>query len=146
MPDCEICGDKEAIMMAIIEGSLLNVCDSCARFGSIIRVKQIAKEEKPVKKLTTELINIINPEYPNLIKNAREKLGLKQKELAFKINEKESIIHKLETGTLQPTILLARKLEKILKINLVELYQESHENLNLKDDKLTIGDLLKLKK
>ncbi len=147
MVTCEICGDKEANIKAIVEGSLLNVCENCAKFGSTILVKQIQKKEnKPVKKTTTELVSIINPDYPKLIKSAREKFGLKQKDLALKLNEKESVIHKLETGSLQPTILLARKLEKVLKINLVELYEETHEGVNLKDEQLTIGDLLKLKK
>ncbi len=146
MASCEICGEDRDLVKAIIEGSLLDVCNNCAKFGNTIVVKQLKKEEKPVKKMTSEIINIINPDYPSLIKNAREKLGLKQQDLALKLNEKESIIHKLETGSLQPTIILARKLEKTLNINLVEIYQESHETLNIKDDKITIGDLLKLRK
>ena len=147
MPDCEICGqEKESLMKAIVEGALFNVCEGCYKFGNVIVVKQPKKEERIIKRETTEIINIVNQNYPSLIKNAREKLGLKQQELALQLNEKESIIHKLETGSLQPTIVLAKKLEKVLKINLVELYQESHESINLKDDKLTIGDLLKLRK
>ena len=146
MVNCEVCGEERELINAIIEGSLLKVCPECAKFGNAVFVKEIKKEEKPVKRLTTEVINVINPDYPRLIKEAREKLGMKQRDLALKINEKESVIHKLETGSLQPTILLARKLERLFKINLVELYQDSREALNLKDDQLTIGDLLKLKK
>ena len=145
MKNCEICGEETELVKAIVEGSLLEVCENCAKFGNIIVVNQPKKEEKSVKRLTTEVINIITPEYYKLIKQAREKLGLKQAELALKINEKESLIHKLETGSLQPTLALARKLEKILKINLVELYQESKEVLNLKNEQLTIGDLVKLR-
>ena len=146
MADCEICGEDKNLIKAIVEGTLLNVCEECTKFGNAITVKKIEQEQKSVKKLTNEIINIINQDYPKLIKNAREKLGLKQQELALKLNEKESIIHKLEIGSLQPTILLARKLERTLNISLVELYQESHETLNLKDDNLTIGDILKLRK
>ena len=146
MADCEICGEDRELIKALIEGSLLNVCENCAKFGNAVVIKKLEYEQKLVKKLTNEVINIINQDYPKLIKNAREKLGLKQQELAMKINEKESIIHKLETGSLQPTILLARKLERTLNISLVELYQESHETLNLKDDNLTIGDILKSRK
>ena len=54
-------------------------------------------------------------------------------------------MHKLETGNLQPTLLLAKKLEKILNIKLIEVYQETNEKLNLKDSTLTIGDLVNLK-
>lgn len=146
MGNCEICGEEKELVKAIVEGSLLEVCGECSKFGNIIIVKKIQGEERPVKKQTIDIINIINPDYPKLIKESREKLGLKQKELALKINEKESVIHKLETGSLQPTILLARKLERTLSINLIELYQDTYDSLNLKDDKLTIGDILRLRK
>ena len=83
MKNCEICGEERVLVKAIIEGTLLDVCENCAKFGNIIVVKQIKEEEKPVKKVTNELINVINPEYPKLIKNAREKLNLKQKDLSL---------------------------------------------------------------
>lgn len=146
MGNCEICGEERELVKAIVEGSLLDVCEECSKFGNTIVVKKIQKEEKAVKKQTVDIINIISPDYPRLIKESREKLGLKQKDLALKLNEKESVVHKLETGSLRPTILLARKLERTLNISLIELYQDTHESLNLKDDKLTIGDILKLKK
>ena len=145
MPDCEICGEEQELIKAIVEGSLLSVCDQCAKFGNAILVKKEKPLEKQIKRSSSEIINVINQEYPKIIKESREKLGLKQKELALKINEKESIIHKLETGALQPTILMARKIEKTLNICLVEIYQESHESLNLMSDQLTLGDLLKLR-
>src|SRR3989344_2337696 len=112
MGNCEICGEERDLVKAIVEGSLLDVCEECSKFGNTIVVKKIQREEKPIRKTTTEIINIISPEYPKLIKESREKLGLKQKDLALKLNEKESLIHKLETGSMQPTILLARKLER----------------------------------
>lgn len=145
MVNCELCGNSGNLVKAIIEGSLLNVCENCAKFGKAIIIKQASLPSKPIKQKTTEIINIINPDYPKLIKESREKLGLKQEDLAKKIDEKLSVIHKLETGQLQPTILLAKKLEKTLNINLIEVYQETHEELNLKDKGLTIGDLIKLK-
>ena len=146
MADCDICGEERELLNAIVEGSLLNVCESCSKFGNVIVVSHPKKEEKPIKRSSVEVINVIKPDFPTLIKEAREKLNLKQKDLALRINEKDSVIHKLETGSFQPTILLARKLERELKIDLVEIYQETHETINLKDNQLTIGDLLKLRK
>ena len=142
MANCELCGRSGNLIKAIVEGSLLNVCENCAKFGKVIEVKQNL-QLKPIKQKTTELINIISPEYPKLIKNSREKLNMKQEDLAKKIDEKLSVIHKLETGHLQPTILLAKKLEKTLNIKLIEVYQETHDQLNFKDSGLTIGDLIK---
>jgi len=141
MTNCELCGNRKNLIKAIIEGSLLNVCEDCAKFGKAIVVK--SNPFKQIKKQTTEIVSLINSDYPSIIKNAREKQGLKQEELAKKLDEKTSLIHKLETGSLQPTILLAKKLEKALNINLLESYEETHENLNLKDSTLTIGDLIK---
>ncbi len=143
MSNCEICGKSANLSKVIIEGSLLNVCENCAKFGKAIIVKQ--EKAKPIKKQTSEIISIINPNYPAIIKNAREKLDMRQEELAKKIDEKLSMIHKLETGHLQPTILLAKKLERFLNISIVEIYEETHEKLNLKDSTLTIGDLVNVK-
>ena len=144
MPNCEICGHFGNLKKAIVENTMLNVCDNCLKFGKVILIKEDKKENKVVKKIE-EPLQIIVPNYNKLIKEAREKIGLKQSELALKLNEKESIIHKLETGNLKPPIALARKLEKFLNIKLIEIYEESYEALNLKDNALTIGDLLKLK-
>lgn len=44
--------------------------------------------------------------------------GLSQEELGMKINEKPSVIHHLETGSMKPSDALARKLEHYLKIQL----------------------------
>ncbi len=147
MPNCDLCGREGNLTQAIVEGSLLNVCENCAKFGKVIVIKKETKpkqEAKQIKK-TPEIINVIDEDYHSKIKQAREKLGLKQEELAQKINEKVSVIHKLETGHLQPTLLIARKLEKVLNISLVKLYQEENEKVDFKDTKLTIGDLAKVK-
>jgi putative transcription factor len=146
MANCELCGYSGNLIKAIIEGSLLNVCENCAKFGKAIILKQQPQQKiKPVKHKITELINIINPDYSKLIKESREKLGMKQEDLAKKIDEKTSIIHKLETGHLQPTISLAKKLERTLSIRLIEIYEEVNDNLNFKDKELTIGDLINSK-
>ena len=68
-------------------------------------------------------------------------MGLKQEELARKINEKESLIHKLENELVEPSLKLAEKLEKFLKIKLIEIYSDENKYVKNNDDKLTIGDL-----
>ncbi len=141
MANCELCGRNGNLVKAIIEGSLLNLCENCAKFGKVILVKK--EEIKQIKKPTTEILNLVNSNYPKIIKDAREKLNMKQEDLAKKLDEKVSVIHKLETGHLQPTISLAKKLEKTLNIALIEVYQETYDHLNLKDSTLTIGDLSK---
>jgi putative transcription factor len=73
---------------------------------------------------------------------------LKQEELAKKIAEKESVIHKLESGSIIPAIPLARKLEKFLRIALVETIEvDSPETSDRRSssDGLTLGDLIRIK-
>jgi putative transcription factor len=54
------------------------------------------------------------------IQQARTKLGMNQEELARKLNERKSIIAKLENKSIRPDNKLIRKLEKTLKISLME--------------------------
>lgn len=61
----------------------------------------------------------LTSDFPRIIKEGRELLGLSQEELGMKINEKPSVISHLETGSLKPSDSLARKLEHFLKIQLL---------------------------
>ena len=81
------------------------------------------------------------------IKDSRNWMGLTQKEFAQKLSEKESVLNNIESGHMMPTIDLAKKIEKLCNIKLIEEYKEKEDNvkLNFKDQALTIGDLLKLK-
>ncbi len=146
-----MCGNKEAIYNTEIEGSLLAACASCSVHGNVksrIRVEQ----EKPVKKQAQkavmvpeekEVTELIVKDYASLIKDAREKKGLKQELLAKDIHEKESVIHNIESGRMQPSIPLARKLEKYFKIRLVDEYAESPKKKSfvVGQGSLTLGDI-----
>ena len=149
---CDLCGAKtENLFRAIVEGTELNVCKDCAKYGKIIEKKPVKVEEKRQFTKPTEpekeIIQVIVPDFAQRIKNKRESLGLKQKEFAKKISEKESLIHNLETGSFEPSISLARKLEKFLKIKLIEKYEEEHKKETpIEPEGLTIGDLIKVKK
>ena len=93
------------------------------------------------------MIQIITPDYSELIKKKREKLGLKQEELAKKIAEKESIIHKIESGQFEPSVELARKLEKFLNIKLIEQHEEVKVSLGKKGEgAATLGDVVVIRK
>ena len=111
---CEMCGDEANLVTAIVEGSMLNVCGRCKNFGDIIEVKKERGDETavPRKVYIDRPEEIIVENYGNLIKETREKLGMKQEDLASKINEKISVIHSLESGHMKPSIALAIKLQK----------------------------------
>lgn len=145
---CELCGVDDKLVDALVEGSVLQVCGRCKAFGDVINVHRdeiIQTKQKNVYFKEPE--EYIVDDYGLRIKEAREKLNMKQEELAKKINEKESTIHKLESNQLKPSLALANKLEKFLGIKIVEKYDDSDKpKIDLKDSSLTIGDLLKLKR
>ncbi len=149
--DCDMCGNnKGQFFTAMVEGTNMTVCKSCTRYDS--NAKPIAKPLPTMKKSPQnvyqepergEMIQIIRSDYPKIIRQARDKLGLKQADLAKKLAEKESVLHSLEIGKHEPSMPLARKLEKHLRISLVEQHEEKKIQIGKRlDGPITIGDML----
>ncbi|MEM1544949.1 MAG: multiprotein bridging factor aMBF1 [Candidatus Methanomethylicia archaeon] len=161
---CEICGcrihgNSQKIM---IDGATLIACQRCAKTGVPYSThKQERKEfsEKILSKNTKSIMTKtrlyenrydIAEDYAIRIKSKREELGLTTEILARQINEKESVIKRLESGKLKPDIHLAKKLERALRITLLipqeqvaidAKYEELHVNQSI-----TLGDIVELKK
>jgi len=141
---CDMCGSDERLYTALIEGTRLKVCKNCSKYGKIIseskpvQIKRKQVIEKP------EIVEGITPDFGELIRQARQKTGLKQEDVAKKLNEKESLYQKIESGKIQPSLKLARKLEKFFHIKLIE---QDQKVAYVKDKKeagaMTIGDLIK---
>lgn len=91
-------------------------------------------------------------DYNEVVRKARMSLGLTQDELAKQVGEKVTIIKKIELGELKPSISLARKLEKLLKVVLLVPAEEPLNEIGRYARKggelsgVMLGDLLKLKK
>lgn len=148
MVDCELCGKKVAEIDAIVEGTTLKVCENCAEYGKVIPIKKPFIKEQPKLRIEKEEpAETVVLDYSDKIKKAREQLNLKQEEVAKRLAEKQSVIHNVETGHLQPSLELARKFERMFNINLIEEVEEKpSKKLDFKDSALTIGDILKFKK
>jgi len=90
------------------------------------------------------------PDYHERIRKAREKLGWSQKVLANAVKESENVIKRIEAGRLVPSIDLARKLENVLRIQLLEPIVDtevsSPKSLGKSNTGLTIGDVMVLRK
>lgn len=81
---------------------------------------------KQVKRVTPPLEgHHLIEDFGAVVRQARERLGLTQAELAKQISEKLSVIKKIEAGRLKPDELLARKLERALKVKLIEEGEEA---------------------
>jgi len=83
--------------------------------------------------------------YNVLIRQARENMGLTQADLAALIGEKESIVRRLESGRMAPTLELAKKLEKVLKVKLYEEVRQEQEPPKPQKFQLTLGDVVVIK-
>jgi putative transcription factor len=151
MANCELCGMKPSRFSAEIEGTTMIVCEDCARFGkvkgkTVSAVKIVIEDHK--KPEIKEPDYLFLPGYGSIVKKAREKLGLKQEELAKKINERESLLHQIESEHFKPGIELAKKLERMLHIKIVEEIKEDNAGVQMNEKKnfsgsLTLGDMMK---
>ena len=154
---CDMCGKEGNLYKSIIEGVELDVCEDCSKLGRKIS-KSYNKKEKIIsfapkikirKNLPEEdIVKGIVENYGSIIQKKREKLGLKQEELAEKIAEKISVIHNIESEHLEPNIKIAEKLEKFLKIKIIEEINELkyEKTRNLMERELTLGDMINIKK
>lgn len=151
--NCEICGKdiKPPGYRIVVEGTELSVCASCRRYGSesISAAKQssarriLIRKRKPQTKIEfkEELVENFN----QIIRIEREKRGWSQEQLAKKIQEKESVIKKIENAEITPEPEIVEKMERLFGIKLRESVPEVK---TVKPSQLTptLGDIVTVKK
>ncbi len=151
-----MCGKETELFKTDIEGSILNLCKECSKFGKVVSVVK-EKEVRAKKPISVSLdrantkeqesILVVIPDYGDIIKKKREQLGIKQEDFAKQINEKKALIHKIEINQFEPPVSLARKIEKFLHIKLIEQQEIKPEKVEkTKSDSFTIGDFIKVRK
>ena len=164
--DCPICEGKiwGRGQKVLIEGAKITVCQSCAQYGVKIKntlspnVKDksnYAKHEYQVKKKAYnreigEKLEIVS-DYVNKIRNVRTSRGLNQDQFAQKLNEKPSLLRRIEAGKVVPTIKLAKKIEKVYEIVLIKEIDESEPSITpekymKKSSRSSLGDIAVVKK
>jgi putative transcription factor len=138
------------------------VCVECSKYGKIIREVELgqrvpkkapvpfsARTRNKTAVAKVEITQEVVEGYHAKIRQAREKLGLSHEELGKKINEKASVLSKLETGKMTPNNMLVTKLEHVLKIKLLVPIKEekiSQDMPKLPNRETTLGDLIQLNK
>ena len=148
---CDMCGDSNRLYKVIEEGAELALCKECSKFGKVIApIHQDApySAKNTIKESQPENIQLLVEDYAEKIKRKREQLGLSQKELAERLNEKESVLQKIESGHFEPTIDTAKKIEKLLNVKIIEEHEEKYEDKvpRARVEAFTIGDFIKIKK
>ncbi len=155
MNDCEMCGVATGRLdPVIVEGSLLQLCQRCKTFGNSVVLEQSnvtsysERPRIPRKIYVEESVSFVIEGAGLLIKQAREKRNVHQKDFAKMAGLKASMIHKIEANLMKPDLRTAQKIERILDIHIVENYEDSDARIpfNLHDGDLTVGDLVKFKK
>ncbi|PIN75317.1 TIGR00270 family protein [Candidatus Woesearchaeota archaeon CG10_big_fil_rev_8_21_14_0_10_37_12] len=153
MTSCDMCGASSELCSAKVEGILMTLCRECSKFGIVVTAPKFVYASAKKKKDLVEdgPVETIVSDFGNIILKAREKAGLTQKEFAGKLNEKESLVQKLEHGTFHPSLMLAKKLEKLLHVKLIKIEENKEGELFSSKEKdkgsgLTIGDIIRIKK
>jgi len=164
--ECQICGSIiwGKGQRVILEGARITVCHNCAQHGTKIQKsspdiygkKQIkrkpyaATKRQSYKPKTVEELEIVS-DYARKVKNARNRLGLNQDQFAQKLNEKPSLIRRIEAGKAEPTVKLAKKIQQTYKIQL--LIKSDEMDFSVQENKFmkkssgsSLGDIAIIKK
>lgn len=144
---CEMCGsDTSSSTKVKIEGAVLKVCDSCKDLGQEVKTSSNKKKKKKKSSSSRRKGNseVLVPDYGEKLKEAREEEQLSIKEVADELNEKQSLIKKIEQQELKPDKSLAAKLSDRFNITLytnpeVSNHGSATENSNSK--KATLEDV-----
>ena len=164
--ECPICGGIiwGKGQRVLLEGAKITVCHNCAQHGTKIhktptpiqmkssyrhRPSQTPKRQM-YKNDLVENLEIVQ-DYAKKIREARNDLRLNQDQFAQKLNEKPSLLRRIESGKVEPTIKLAKKIENIYQIKLLkkidEIESNTHENKFIKKSPgASLGDIAFIKR
>ena len=128
MSSCEICGTQiiDHGERVYVEGILLTVCKTCSKRAKPsnnpqnIKSKLPSRPKKIVKpdKITFEDSVILVKNFSEVIRNSRMSRALTHEQLGLLINERASLLRKIESGSLKPDEELTKKLERFFRIDL----------------------------
>jgi putative transcription factor len=170
-----MCGaDETSLTTTKVEGAELELCDNCQGFGTTVETQQSSSSTSKYstssssgtsgssggstggstgsggstrrKKDMFDDMDELAADYDDRIRDGRESLGLTQEELANQLNEKASLIRKLERGDILPSDDVQRKLEKKLEITLTEGADvDDTEWSSGSGQSMTLGDVVERK-
>ena len=162
--DCPICGGKiwGKAQKVLIEGAKITVCQSCAQLGKKIITKKsdieklainkpkINKSKQSFKSTRTlePSIEIIS-DYTMKIRNVRTQKNLTQEQFAQKLNEKPSLLRRIESGKVEPNLKLAKKIEEVYNIKILKETDQVRvdtKKFMKKSSTASLGDIAFIKK
>lgn len=146
--ECEVCGRSiEKPMYVCIEGTEMRTCSGCAKFGVQLKKGEPVPQKTFASRSQEEEVIACVQGYGAMMRKARERLGLTQEELGKRINEKLSVITRLESEKMVPDENLAKKLERSLGVKVLEKADEKLvEKAIQRRSEFTIGDMINAKR
>ena len=171
MVQCEMCGAETANPKTIkVEGAELDVCSDCTEFGTEVKTESSSSTSTKYSTSSSggssglsssggnssggsrrrrdmfDEMQELASDYDERIRNAREEASYSQEELASELNEKASLVRKLERGDSLPSDDVRKKLEKKLGVSLLEAVEGDEEwDSGSGEGGLTLGDMVKRK-
>ncbi|WP_318569696.1 multiprotein bridging factor aMBF1 [Salinigranum marinum] len=175
MPQCEMCGaSKSSLTTVKVEGAELELCDECKDFGTEVRTESSSSSTSKYSTSSSsgksssssstssssssssstrrrrdmfDTMDEIATDYDKRVREARESRGQSQQELAGELNEKTSLIRKIERGDVLPSDDVRKKLERELGISLTEgsSGDDDSEWSSGSSTTTTLGDVVKRK-
>jgi putative transcription factor len=169
-----MCGaESSSLTTTKVEGAELELCDSCTDFGTEVRTESSSSSSTKYSTSSSSSASSssstsggssgggggsrrrrdmfddmeeLAADYDDRIRSAREERGLSQEDLANELNEKASLIRKLERGDILPSDEVQTKLERKLDISLSEgAGDEDAEWSSGSSTTTTLGDVVKRK-
>jgi putative transcription factor len=170
-----MCGAEQASLTTTkVEGAELELCSSCTDFGTEVREEPSSSGGSKYSTSSSsgtassssssassgsggssggsgrprdmfDDMDEIATDYDDRIRQARESRDLSQEQLADQLNEKASLIRKLERGDTLPTDEIQQKLERALDVSLAEGEEVDEEWETNDAGTMTLGDVVKRK-
>lgn len=169
-----MCGDETGSPKTIkVEGAELDVCDNCSDFGTEVKTQDdsgststkystsssgssdssssssgsSSSSSRSRRSDMFDDMDELAQDYDDRIRNAREGTGMSQEDLADELNEKASLIRKLERGDVLPSDEVRTKLERKLDITLTAGGSAEDEEWSggSSTGEYTLGDVVKRK-
>ncbi len=166
--ECPICGKIlwSGGVDVIIEGAEMRVCQNCAKRGKRVIHKQAtrppsrSREKYTVKtsssKASKRKDDYFEPEvvlidnYNEKIRKVRERNNLTQIKFAQSLQEKESLIRRIEQKKAKPTIKFAKKIENKYNIKLLKesdtVKVDTSKYIKKGDSGVSLGAFIKKKR
>ena len=146
MEECEICGTKaKDIYIVDVEDVELRVCTKCAK-GKKVVSKVVERTNLPRRMQIgrREDAQPLVENYGTVMHNARESMKLPLKVLAEMLNEKETLLLRVEQQRTMPSTALTKRLEKALGIKLTESGEPDNSGSapRNRSDRITLKDYI----